>query len=177
MKKRILPWLALLALLLGGCQTDLATKAWAVESLKDGPWTVVPGLLEMRYAENPAIAFSMLSDVPERIRAPLIYGLACISLSALLAYGWALRHRGPWRIAPIVLILAGAIGNLIDRYRNGYVVDFVRVHWHEAWSFAIFNVADSLITVGMILAILQGLLDKEPQAPGGETLPPEAAHA
>jgi signal peptidase II len=177
MTKRILPWLALLALFLGGCQTDLSTKAWAVESLKDGPWTVVPGILEMRYAENRAIAFSMLSDVPARIRTPLIFGLACVSLAALLAYAWTLRRRGPWRIAPLALILAGAVGNIIDRYRNGYVVDFVRVHWHEAWSFAIFNVADSLITVGLILAILQGLLDKEPQAPDREALLPEAAKA
>ena len=177
MTNRILPWFALLALLLGGCQFDQATKAWAVDSLRDGPWTVVPGILEMRYAENRAIAFSMLSDVPERIRTPLIYGLACVSLSALLAYAWSLRRHGPWRIAPLVLILAGAAGNLIDRYRNGYVVDFVRVHWHEAWSFAIFNVADSLITVGMILAFLQGFLDKEPQPRDREALPPEAAQA
>lgn len=175
MSKSILPWLALLALLLGGCHIDQATKAWAVDSLRDGPWTVVPGILEMRYAENRAIAFSMLSDVPEAVRTPLIYGLACVSLAALFAYAWTLRRRGPWRIVPLVLILAGAVGNLIDRYRNGYVVDFVRVHWHEAWSFAIFNVADSLITVGMILAFLQGFLDREAQDRGA--LPPEAAQA
>lgn len=161
MKGHALRWLALLALLLAGCQADQATKAWAMRQFKDEPRTMVPGLLEFRYAENRAIAFSMLKNVPGRIRTPLIFGLAGISLLALAAYGWSRRREGALRMIPLAMILAGALGNLQDRITHGYVVDFVRVHWHQAWSFPIFNLADSLISVGMALLILQWLRTRE----------------
>ena len=160
MKKHALRWLALAALLLAGCRADLATKAWAVKSFKDEPLTLVPGLLEFRYAENRAIAFSMLRDVPGHIRMPLIFGLGGLSMLALSVYAWTRRRQGALRMVPLAMILAGAFGNLQDRLTHGYVVDFIRVHWHETWSFPIFNLADSLISVGVALLILQGLLEK-----------------
>ena len=58
---------------------------------------------------------------------------------------------------PLALILAGAVGNLMDRIMLGFVVDFVHVHWRDVWSFPIFNVADSLITVGWRLWIALSL--------------------
>lgn len=173
MKGHALRWLALVALLLAGCRADQATKAWAMRQFKDEPRTMVPGLLEFRYAENRAIAFSMLKDVPGEVRTPLIYGLAGISLLALAAYAWTRRREGALRMIPLAMILAGALGNLQDRLTHGYVVDFVRVHWREAWSFPIFNLADSLISVGMALLILQGLLNRETGGigSGGNGLP------
>lgn len=161
MKRHALRWLALVALLLAGCRADQATKAWAVRQFKDEPRTMVPGVLEFRYAENRAIAFSMLKDVPGRIRTPLIFGLAGVSLLALGAYGWGRRREGALRMIPLAMILAGALGNLQDRIAHGYVVDFVRVHWHQSWSFPIFNLADSLISVGMALLILQAFRTRE----------------
>lgn len=168
MKNPLLRWLALSALLLAGCGADQATKAWASETFKDEPRTLVPGLLELRYAENRAIAFSMLRDIPEHIRKPVIFTLAGISLSVLLGFAWTLRSRGALRMVPFALILAGAFGNLLDRIRNGYVVDFVRLHWQEAWSWPIFNLADSLISVGMALLLIQGLMEREPETDSKE---------
>lgn len=153
MKKHLLGWLSLVVLLVVGCQADQASKAWASQSLKVAPLPLVPGLLEMRYAENRAIAFSMLRDIPEARRKPLIYALAGFSIACLIGYAWIRRGQGWSGQLPMALILAGAFGNLLDRWKYGYVVDFVHVHWRNAWSFPIFNLADSLITVGLGLLV------------------------
>lgn len=144
-------WLLLGVLLLAGCRADQATKAWAQGSFQERPVTVVPRVLELRYAENRAIAFSMLRGIPEARRTPLIFGMTSLALLALLSVIWTMRRQSAARLVPLCLILAGALGNLQDRWSRGYVIDFVHVHWGDRWSFPIFNLADSLISVGVCL--------------------------
>jgi signal peptidase II len=157
-----LRWLLLATLLLAGCRADMLSKDWARAEFRDKPaLTLVPKLLEFRYAENRAIAFSMLHELPDRVRTPLILGLTGVGMLALLAMAWKLRHQGLLHLLPLSLMLAGALGNLQDRLRHGYVVDFVHVHWRGNWSFPIFNVADSLITVGAGLLLALSLFKRE----------------
>ena len=154
-----LRWLFLLSLLLAGCRADQATKNWARREFQDKPaLTLVPKVVEFRYAENRAIAFSMFHDLPDRIRTPLILGLTGFALLALSSLIWRMRRQGLWQLLPLALILAGALGNLQDRLAHGYVVDFVHVHWQGIWSFPIFNLADSMITVGTTLLLAGSLL-------------------
>ncbi len=148
-------WLLLGVLLLAGCRADQATKAWARGSIQDQPLTLVPQVLEFRYAEDHAIAFSMFHQMPDRFRVPLIFGLTSLAMTALLTLIWSMRRQSVMRLLPLALILAGALGNLMDRLAHGFVIDFVHVHWREMWSFPIFNLADSLITVGMALFFLE----------------------
>jgi signal peptidase II len=155
--RSLLRWLVLGALLLAGCRADQATKAWAKDSVQARPLTVVPQVLEFRYAENPAIAFSMFRDLPDRARVPLIFGLTSLALAALLTLIWNMRRQGAARLVPLALILAGALGNLQDRLAHGYVVDFVYVHWGDRWDFPVFNLADSLITIGTVLLLAEFL--------------------
>ena len=90
-----LSWLALSALLLAGCRADQATKLWASREFQDKPaLTVIPRLLEFRYAENRAIAFSMFHDLPDQVRTPLIFTLSGFALSALLTLFWKMRRQG-----------------------------------------------------------------------------------
>lgn len=159
-----LRWLILLALMLAGCRADQATKDWARKDFQGRPMTVVPQVLEFRYAENRAIAFSMFHSLPDKLRVPLIFSLTSVALVALFSMIWSMRHAGIRRLIPLALILAGALGNLLDRLTHGYVVDFVHVHWRDTWSFPIFNVADSLITVGAILMIFLFVFRPEPKA-------------
>jgi signal peptidase II len=157
-----LRWLLLLALFLGGCGADQATKIWAKSEFQDKPaLTLVPQLLEFRYAENRAIAFSMFHDIPGHVRTPLILALTSLALIALFTMIWKMRNQGVWRLVPLAMIMGGAIGNLQDRLTHGFVVDFVHVHWRDTWSFPIFNVADSLITVGTILLLATSLFGPE----------------
>ncbi len=149
-------WVLLSVIFLAGCSTDLATKAMAASSLKSQPpITLIPHLLEFRYAENPAIAFSMLSGMAENVRAPLILGFSAIAFFFLFWMIWDSRSLSAGKLLPLIFILSGAVGNITDRLRHGYVVDFIHVHWKDVWSYPIFNVADSLIFIGIVLYLLQ----------------------
>ncbi|MDB5049875.1 MAG: Lipoprotein signal peptidase [Fibrobacteres bacterium] len=165
-----LHWLMLFTLLLAGCRADQATKNWARTEFQDKPsLTLVPKVLEFRYAENRAIAFSMFRDLPDRVRTPLILTLTSLALIALVTLIWKMRNQGLLRLLPLSLILAGAVGNLQDRLTHGYVVDFVHVHWQGAWSFPIFNLADSMITVGTVLLLSVSALKPAPAQPAFRT--------
>lgn len=66
------------------------------------------------------------------------------------------RHAQRWRAAALALVLGGALGNVIDRLWHGYVTDFLQFHW-QAWYYPTFNLADSAITIGAIMLIVEGL--------------------
>ncbi len=131
-----------------GC--DHATKRIAETALRDHPRVLVPGAVELRYAENRDVAFSLLRDVPEGVRTPLIFIGGAAGLALLAGVLWK-RRRAPWpELALYGVVLAGALGNLGDRLLRGYVVDFIYVH-----HWPIFNVADVLLVGGVGLLLLQ----------------------
>ncbi len=137
---------ALSALLMMGC--DHATKARAELSLKQ-PLTLWPGVLELRYAKNPAIAFSMLESWPSHVRLPLLIAAGAVAIASL-AWLWVRRaEAGLVEQLGYGLVLAGALGNFADRVGRGFVVDFIHVtHW------PVFNVADAAIVVGAGLLVI-----------------------
>lgn len=126
---------------------DQITKYWAVNSLAGRDSVPVIGdYLRFTYAENTGASFSMLSGK----RAFLVIFPAVVLIAILVVI---ISHRlksVKWNI-PLVLIAAGGIGNLIDRIRLGYVIDFIDLH---AINFAIFNVADTCVTIGVALLII-----------------------
>lgn len=134
---------------------DQLSKAWVVATL--GPDTMtnfIPILgdsVRIAYSHNTGVAFSMLQGHPELLT---ILALLIIA-GAVFFYATQLpNHR---TIVQVImgLIMGGAFGNLADRVRLGYVVDFIQVGW-----FPIFNLADSAITVGAALLMLQFLRDE-----------------
>ena len=151
---------------------DQAAKVLALERLSLGiPVPLIDGLLSLTLVMNPGLAFGLLGSVPRGWRwvvaALSLVALAVLSLAALLVLARvALRviPAGGWagRLA-IGLIFGGAVGNLIDRARFGWVVDFVDVHW-RGWHWPAFNVADSAISIGVALLALRLL--REPRATG-----------
>jgi signal peptidase II len=142
------------------CQPDESGYV-RMQRLPQRTVTLIEGYLEFRYAENCGAAFGMLRTAPSWLRA-LIFGIAgigaCIVLSAMF-----LRGQGGKLFAySVPLVLSGAIGNLADRVRHGFVVDFIRFHIHDNWEYPTFNVADCTIAIGVGLLLLDGL--KKPQA-------------
>lgn len=131
-----------------GC--DHVTKLAAKAELGHGAVRpIVSNLFELRYAENRDVAFNLLAWVPEVVRAPLLLATGTLAI-ALLAF-WILRGRGLGLMQQIgaTLVLAGALGNTLDRVLRGYVVDFMRLpHW------PVFNVADVYVCVGAALLVL-----------------------
>lgn len=140
----------LVGLILGLVGCDHATKALAKSELQSQPaHTVLEPILKLRYVENTDVAFNLLRWIPEGIRGPLLLISGAIAIAAACALLLRGRPTG-WRRAGLLLVLAGALGNYIDRLVRGYVVDFIHVSY---WP--VFNVADVLITVGFGLMLLQ----------------------
>ncbi len=146
----------LVFVLFAGCNSDLYTKKLATESLKDNPSvSVVNGYLDLKYTENRAAGFSLFHQLDPSTRKPLLIGLQVLGSISLLVFIFWFRKKPLPVVLPFLIILSGALGNLIDRIRNGYVVDFIFFHIENQFSWPIFNVADILIVVGAGLAIIQ----------------------
>jgi signal peptidase II len=135
---------------------DAFTKQRVSEALELYRPVEVLSWLNITLAHNYGAAFSFLSDAGGWQRWFFV-GLASVVSLVLLV--WLLRlPRREWRTGlGLSLVLGGAIGNLIDRIQLGYVVDFIDVHF-GGWHYPAFNVADSAITCGVILLLIDALL-------------------
>ena len=148
----LLPAVALVAL-------DQWTKVLAKSQLAE-PFVLIPGVLEFTYTENTGAAWSMLSGK----QTFLIIVTACMLALVLLAL-----LKGPWKhpaahIAEMLLI-AGGVGNLIDRAARKYVVDFIYV---KAIDFPVFNVADCSVCIGACLLAIYVLFFSEKEDSRGD---------
>ncbi|MES2744851.1 MAG: signal peptidase II [Bdellovibrionota bacterium] len=121
--------------------------------------------LKMHYQRNRGAAFSMLANMADHIRIPFFYAVTVFSVFYILYYLRTLPINYHLTRFGLVMIMAGAIGNFIDRVIQGYVIDFVDVSWSIfGWrhDFAVFNVADIAINVGIIAFILEMILKRKP---------------
>ena len=164
--KRHLPHLLLMAAIV---LLDQGTKALVVRSLPlHGYVPLVDGLLSLSHVRNRGAAFGILSDWDLPHQTLL---LSLLSLGALLAIAvYFVRLPATARLprVALALVLGGAVGNLLDRLRLGYVVDFVHVYWRR-YQWPDFNVADSAITVGVTLLVLDIL--RSPGASSADAKP------
>lgn len=122
---------------------DQIIKNWASEELIKGEIPIIKDVLYFKYAENTGVAFSMFSD-----NRWILVGVTSIMLIAVLAIFLSGKVTNKLELFSLSLIMAGGIGNLIDRVSLGYVIDFIDV---RIINFAIFNVADMCITIGAFL--------------------------
>lgn len=137
---------------------DQWTKSLIVERLAEFDRIVLLPVLELMRLHNTGAAFSFLSDAGGWQRWVFI-ALGVAVSGGILVYLRRLPAKGQRLLAAgLSLILGGALGNVIDRVLLGYVIDFIRVHYGE-YDFPAFNVADSAITIGAALIILDTLLD------------------
>ena len=134
---------------------DQLSKAWIVRTLGDGmvhqmrvlPW------LNFVYAENPGISMSMFLADSNAERWALV-GLTGVIAATVVVL--MLRTTSSVSRLAYAMIAGGAVGNILDRVRLGHVIDFIQVH-AGGWSFFIFNLADSAISVGIAILFLEGL--------------------
>jgi signal peptidase II len=146
-------WLGVAVILL-----DQWTKAWVVERYEEFRGFVLLPVLEIMRLHNEGAAFSFLSNAGGWQRWVFI-GLGVAVSAGILIWLRRLPPKGQSLLAAgLSLILGGALGNVIDRVMLGHVVDFIRVHWEDHY-FPAFNVADTAISIGAVLIILDNLLD------------------
>jgi signal peptidase II len=136
---------------------DQATKAMIRASLAEHESrTVIPGLMDFTHVLNSGAAFGFLNGVDFPFKTVVIAVIATAALVGVGVYAANLAHHQIVARLGLALIIGGAAGNLIDRLVSGSVVDFVDVYWrtHHFWAF---NVADSAISVGVAIMILDML--------------------
>ena len=148
----ILPWLGIAFIII---LADQFTKTLILGDFQFGDSRTVTSFFNVVRVHNTGAAFSFLADAAGWQRWFFV-GLGAVATVFIV---WMLRRHGEQKLFSwaLALILGGAIGNVIDRLVHGYVVDFVQVHYGSAY-FPAFNVADSAISVGAVLLILDELL-------------------
>ncbi|MCE5361038.1 MAG: lipoprotein signal peptidase [Acidithiobacillus sp.] len=141
-------WLSVAVILL-----DQGVKLWLSQIWRVGQGIVViPGFLNFRLVHNTGAAFSFLAGAGGWQRW-LLVAIALLVIVVLVAILRRLKPGAHWIAIALTLILGGAMGNLIDRIRLGYVVDFIGVHWGNLyWPY--FNIADSAISIGAVMLII-----------------------
>jgi len=146
-----LPYLAVIAvvILLDQLAKHLITRFLDLHEYR----SLVDGVLSLSHVQNHGAAFGILSDADLPYQAVLFSALSLLALSAIAGYALRLPPEARLPLFALSLVLGGALGNLTDRLRLGYVVDFIHVYWRR-YQWPDFNVADSAITVGVALLVL-----------------------
>ena len=147
---------------------DQAVKYWVLTTLDLRNRMNVPvfDIFDFTYVENHGASLGMLTADSNLERWLLIALTAAISAGVLV---WMFRERNRQDIAALGLILGGALGNIVDRVRFGYVVDYADLHFGEFRPFLVFNVADAAITIGVVILLLRAFLTHEkPKEPEKE---------
>ena len=148
----LLPWLGIaLAVIL----VDQLTKSLVIGAFRLHDSQVVTPFFNLVRVHNTGAAFSFLAGATGWQR----WFFVALGTVAAVFIVWMLRRHGGQKLFgwALALILGGALGNVVDRLLHGHVIDFIQVHW-AGWYFPSFNVADSAITVGAALLILDELL-------------------
>jgi signal peptidase II len=122
---------------------------------------VVPSV-NLTYTRNPGAAFSLLADADPTFRGWFFLVVSVVALTLITVFLRRVERGDWWTLIGLSLILGGAVGNLIDRIRHGEVIDFIdlylgRYHW------PVFNLADSGITIGMVMLLGHALLQRRPE--------------
>jgi signal peptidase II len=158
---RIIHIILLILILLGCLGCDWGTKYWASTSVQnEPPITIIPTLLELRYTENENLGFSMLKSVAYPWKDVIIYGTGVLALLFMIALLVVFRRDSIWYHIPLIVVMAGAIGNRLERLYNGFVVDFIHLHYAKHFSWPIFNIADVLVLMGVIWFLILLLRDR-----------------
>lgn len=139
---------------------DQATKAWVLANLPLGASIpVIPGFFDITHVHNPGGAFGFLAGMSAEIRSLLFVAVSLLAAGLILYFYWQTSIRQRFLAVGISLLFGGAVGNLVDRLRFGIVVDFLdlyagSLHWPA------FNVADSAITIGVVIFAYHVLFGK-----------------
>ena len=156
----MLPWLAIATLVV---VLDQATKLLVLARFAHGESLPVTAFFDLVLVYNKGAAFSFLAGA-DGWQTPLLVIVALVAITIVAWMLWRNPSR-PLLDMGLALILGGAIGNLIDRIAYGKVVDFLLFHAY-GWSYPAFNVADSAITVGAAILIIESFVTRKPAGEG-----------
>jgi signal peptidase II len=143
---------------------DQLTKLWVARSLAlHEAVPIIPGFFDLTYVRNTGAAFSLLAGSSAAFRIPF-FTIAFV-LAGIAIVGFVRQTPSSERVTLLACaaVLGGAVGNLIDRLVYGDVIDFALLYWRD-WSWPAFNVADSFITIGVIVLLGRSLFVRDERA-------------
>jgi signal peptidase II len=145
---------------------DQVTKHLVLKEMRVGQsMPVLDGFFNLTFVMNPGAAFGILSTMSEGFRVPFFLGVSLIAIAVvLLFYFQRARDNGLLQVG-LTLVLGGAVGNMIDRVRFGEVVDFIDIYYRQ-FHWPAFNIADSAISIGVGLLILDAVLTARREGAG-----------
>ena len=138
---------------------------WAIIgplALRERGLVTITSFFELRWVENYGVSMGFLIASSDKERWILVAVTAAIAAGVSV---WIWRERARFDVVALGLVLGGALGNITDRARLGYVADFLGLHIGGWYPFYVFNVADAAITIGVLLLVAHALLAREPKAP------------
>jgi signal peptidase II len=148
---------------------DLATKAWAKSRLEDpGKGTlkrieIISDYVSLVFAKNKGGAWGLLQEESEKVRKPFFLLISLLAIAFIFSLYRRLNRRQTALKWGLPLVLGGALGNLIDRIRYGYVIDFIDVRITSSYHWPTFNVADIAICVGVGLMAVDMFTSRKPK--------------
>jgi signal peptidase II len=135
---------------------DQLTKSWVVATLDfSDARPVIDGFFYLTHVRNPGAAFSLFADAPSEIRKPFFVVTTLIAIGLIVSFFRKLSPGDRLSALALGLILGGAVGNLLDRLIHGAVVDFLRIQLWAGYTWPDFNVADSVIVIGVALLVIE----------------------
>jgi signal peptidase II len=134
---------------------DYVTK-WIVRVKLDPhlPTELIPGYLRFSYCENTGVAFSLFDNVTSVWKPYILAAMAVIAVVGIVLYSVNMATDRKLLQASLAILTGGILGNFVDRLARGYVVDFIDFHIHDIFSWPTFNAADSAITIGIALLLI-----------------------
>lgn len=156
---------------------DQAMKAWVVGPLglrQIGDSREIASFFDLRFVPNIGVSLGLFPAGSDTMR------WALVALTAAIAAGvawWMMREKAKADLYGLALVLGGAVGNILDRIRFGYVVDYADLHFGEWRPFLVFNVADAAITIGVLILLVRALLVRDKPNESVTTVPVEKANA
>ncbi|HEX2955245.1 MAG TPA: signal peptidase II [Chitinispirillaceae bacterium] len=163
MQQKIVKYVLIVLITLGGLSADFYSKKWALNTLKNAPTvTAIKGVLDFGFAENRGMVFGIMNNKMNALSKNSLVAVRIIILIGLTIFIAVSLKRSVMFLLPFLLFWAGAIGNLIDPFLYGYVVDFIHIQLFTIlnWPF-FFNLADAYVTIGIGLMLLNEFFVKK----------------
>ncbi|MBI5546547.1 MAG: signal peptidase II [Deltaproteobacteria bacterium] len=166
-------------------EVDVFLSAHKLERLRTPPVVVLEDYWQFRYVENPGAAWGILGRMPDGVRIPFFHVVSAVAICFIVIFFKRLEEHQRLLQVALSMVLGGAVGNFIDRLLRGYEIDFIDWHWRNDpdLHWPTFNVADSGISVGVVLMLLEGLLVRKGASqaagmlPATDAIPPETTGA
>ena len=139
---------------------DQAAKWFVRAKLRsDLPIEIMPGYLRLSYWQNSGVAFGLFDDMSSAWKPYVLAAMAIVAVAVIVIYSLRVPASRKLLQLALAVMTGGILGNFIDRIVRGYVIDFIDFHIHSSFSWPTFNIADSTITIGIALLLIDTVLN------------------